>query len=93
MLPDSIGRYRTMLFALPLFVISCYLSVFATDLSLKRLGFMGQGLFHIKVPVAYLHANELVPNKSKLFVMSVITAFDSTSMALLCFGLKAGFSF
>ena len=54
---------------------------------------MGQGLFHIKVPVSYLHANELVPNDSKVFVMSVITAFDASSLALMCLGLKLGYSF
>ena len=76
-----------------MFLISCYLAVFASDPWVKSIGFMGQGLFHIKVPVSYLHANELVPNDSKVFVMSVLTAFDSSSLALLCFGLKAGYSF
>lgn len=93
MLPDSIGRYRTMTFTLPLFILSCYLSVFAEDIELKKIGFMGQGLLHIKVPVSYLHANELVPNSGKVFVMSVITAFDAASLASLCILLKVGFSF
>ena len=50
-------------------------------------------MFHIKISTAFQHLYELIPENSKLLAGTLITAYDSCTMLILCGGMKLGYSF
>ena len=89
-LPDRLGRYGTMAFILPLYACAAAMCVFFDDLQTKRIGFFLQGFLHIKIANSFLHIFELVPEDGKVLASTVITSFDSSSMAFVCGLIKFG---
>ena len=50
---------------------------------MKSLGFFLQGFFHLKITNSYTHALELVADSDKNIVGTLITGFDSFSVAIV----------
>jgi MFS family permease len=80
--PDKYGRKGTMNIIMPLFVVSCYFTVFSQTLFGKSLGYFLQGLFHIKVMNSYTHMFDLIDEKSKSFAATTINCLDSATLVI-----------
>lgn len=92
-MPDTIGRIGTMYVVGPLHLAFGALSIYSTDYYLKTLGYIVQGILHIKIPISFLHMCELVPDSSKIFSLSVVTAFDSATLGWICIAIELGATF
>ena len=92
-MPDTYGRIGTMSVVLPLHLAFGYLSIFSPDPTIKTIGYVVQGILHIKIPISFLHLCEVMPDSGKIFAMSVVTAFDSATMAWICIAIKFGATF
>jgi MFS family permease len=87
-LPDLIGRKKTMIYILPLYVLSCYVSIFKDTLFYKKLGFFLQGLFHIKISLSYTSIFELVPERKKVLCSTLLSAWDGSTILVSCLIFK-----
>ena len=87
-LPDMFGYRRTMLFILPFYTLASAMSIFSDDMWMKTFGFFLQGLFHLKISLSYIHILDLVPESSKGFVYTFITAVDSSTWMVACAAFK-----
>jgi MFS family permease len=83
-LPDFIGRKKTMTFILPLYIVSCYISIFPKTILIKKIGFWMQGLFHLKISLSYTSCIELVPENYKNISSTIISAFDASTITISC---------
>ena len=74
---------------IPLYIIASAITIYSLSLEGKAIGFFVQGFLHIKITLSYSHILELVPETHKGFVATVLTAFDSVSLAV--FGITLMF--
>lgn len=86
-LPDKYGRKSTMKFMIPLVTIGQYLTIFCRDIQTKGIGLLMIGLFHLRNTNSYTHILELVRDKDKNMVTTMLTAFDSGTPFFACMGL------
>ena len=52
-MPDMFGRKGAFNIVMPVYILSCYFSLFSKSIELKILGFFLQGFFHIKTTLSY----------------------------------------
>ena len=83
-LPDLIGRKKTMTYILPLYIISCYISIFSQSVLIKKIGFWLQGIFHLKISLSYTSCLELVPESKKVLSSTIISAVDASTILISC---------
>ena len=92
-LPDMMGRRGALKISLTVFCVASYFSVFSTSLTLKAIGFMMQGMFHVKFVTCFVQANEFMPSSSKVLAMTIINCFDSMTVGIVSALLISGLSF
>ena len=87
-LPDMFGRKGTFNRVMPIYILSCYFSLFSNSIELKILGFFMQGFFHIKTSLSYQHIYELVPKNKKVLCSTFLSSLDCATILSICFSLK-----
>ena len=87
-LPDTLGRKGSMNIFVPLFTINAYLSTYSYSLILFKIGFFLNGFLHLKSTLCYTHGIELVPDKYKAMVPTLINAYDVSTFVVLALFYK-----
>jgi len=82
-LPDKIGRKGTMKFILPAHIMASFVSVFGQSLYLKSVGFLLQGVLHLRITISYCHCLELMMDKDKPIASTAINSLDSGSIMIM----------
>lgn len=87
-LPDMLGRKGTMNIFVPLYIISSYLSTYSHSLLLLKIGFFFNGFLHLKGTLCYTHGVELIPDKYKALIPTLINFYDCASTLILALFFK-----
>lgn len=87
-IPDLLGRKTSMHIMIFFNIIGGYLSVFCVDMDLKKLGFFLIGMFHLKISLSYIYISEFLEVRHNLFASTIISAFDGSSLIIICLALK-----
>lgn len=86
-MPDILGRKLTMSISLVMNILGGYLILFKSDMAYLRLGYFFQGVFHQRITISFMHCMELVEERHKEVMTTMIQAFDAGSIMLACFYL------
>jgi len=65
-------------------VVFTWMTVFGETIFIKSMGFFFEGFFHLKTTLCYTYLAELIPAKSKNFVLTLLTALDSSTLMVAC---------
>ena len=84
-LPDKIGRRKTILCLIPLQIVGSLLTLHSRNYYLICLGFVIQGMVHIKKSVAYNFPYEITDQKSANLYINFVIQYDSLSLFIFCF--------
>jgi MFS family permease len=84
LLPDKIGRRKTMLIMLPFQIIGSQLCLYSMNYYLTGLGYFIGGLVHSKKFIAYAYHFEISDEKSANIYMSTIIGYDIFTMLIFC---------
>lgn len=87
-MPDQMGRKKSMILALIVSIFAVYLCIYGKTLEIKSWGFFIHGMFHIRITIAFTHLIELVDNANKDICQTVLTFFDTFSIAIMCLWLQ-----
>lgn len=81
-MPDQIGRKKSMLVALAVSIPSVMWVSYSTDFWSKKWAYFLFGVFHMKITLAYTHIMEMTDNQNKIIANTGIGTFDSFTVAL-----------
>lgn len=87
-LPDIVGRRGTMKIMIPTQIVAIYFAIYNPSILIKKISFFAMGFFHLKNNLTYMHGLELVAEKNKVTMTTIINAFDTTSLLTICCYLK-----
>jgi len=82
-LPNRIGRKRTMVWLLPLYIIASAITLYSPSLHLKALGYFLQGALHLKITNSYTHMFELTNEQGKGLCATVMNSFDVMTVGVV----------
>lgn len=77
-----------MQIVMPLFCTASAISILASEMWLKKVGFFTLGLLHIKSTISYQHSYELMPNGYTAVASTVINVVDCLTLLVIGFSLK-----
>lgn len=80
-MPDQIGRKKSMIVALAVSVPSVMWVSYSSDFWSKKWAYFLFGMFHMKITLAYTHIMEMTDNSNKIFANTGIAVFDSLTVA------------
>ena len=84
-LPNEFGRKPAIIVSLIGQIIGGCLIVWGTTINQKSLGFLFEGVFHLKNPISYLHCTELLPSEHMEMAVTLMQFFDTSSIVISCF--------
>lgn len=84
LLPDKVGRRKTMFILLPLQIIGSQLCLYSMNYYLIGLGYFIGGLVHCKKFISFAYHYEISYERSANIYMSLIVAYDLFTMLFFC---------
>ena len=82
-LPDYLGRRCFMKILIIVNIFVSYVGTFENNLKLLKIVLFVHGFFHIKNTICYTHGIELVPDKYKSLVVTLVNTFVSSEFIIL----------
>jgi MFS family permease len=86
-MPDQLGRKKTMVINLAVQLYAQFMAIYMPTYTARFIAYTLFGLTQLRATVVYAWVSELVESKYVAGVNSSLTAFDSATLATVCFFL------